>query len=327
MPWEDFTLDKLHVASLREDHLEDAASLVSVRYQALRRQVPILPARYEEVDALLAMLRGLAGEASGVVATRGRRLAGFLLGFVIPEFLGKRTVYSPEWANGALAGESRRVYEEMYALLSATWVADKCFSHVVSLLGNDREGIEGWQWLGFGMAAVDGVRELKPVEGGAEEVEIRQASLNDIGEATRLGEALEKHLAAAPTFWVHPHQDYAEWLEDPRHALWLACEDGEVIAFMGLEGGHSEGCEIVQDEKTVSISSAFTKEDARGRGVATALLNRCLAWGQSEGYERCAVDFEAMNRLAARYWMKWFEPVCYSLMRCIDERVGRSYPP
>jgi len=78
--------------------------------------------------------------------------------------MGKRTAYSPEWANGAGLDESRRVYEEMYRHLSARWVADGCFLHAVTLLGHDRQGIEGWHWLGFGLVAVDGVRELTPVE-------------------------------------------------------------------------------------------------------------------------------------------------------------------
>jgi hypothetical protein len=30
-----------------------------------------------------------------------------------------------------------------------------------------------------------------------------------------------------------------------------------------------------------------------------------------------------MNRLAVRFWMRWFEPVCYSLQRTIpDQTVG-----
>lgn len=315
----------LQIASLREDHLEDAAALVSVRYKTLRERVPALPSRYEGVGTILPMLHGLTGETGGVVAIRGSRLVGFLLGFVIPMFLGKRSMYSPEWANGAELGESRRVYEEMYAHLLAHWVADGCFTHLVSMLGHDREGIEGWQWLGFGLAAVDGVHELKPVEGTAAEVEVRRARVEDVEEAAVFGEALDRHLATAPTFWMHEPQDYEEWLREPANALWLAYGGGEAVGCMGLEPGHAGGCEIVQDEKTVSIVSAFTREGARGRGIATALLNRSLEWAQVEGYERCAVDFEPMNVLAARFWMRWFEPVCYSLMRCIDERIERAH--
>jgi len=313
------------IASLREEHLEDAAALVSVRYKALREHVPLLPSRYEDVETILPMLRDLTGQAAGVVAIRGRRLAGFLVGFVIPMFLGKRSVYSPEWANGAELGDSRRVYEEMYGHLSAHWVANGCFTHLVSMLGHDRESIEGWQWLGFGLAAVDGVRELKSVKGAAAEVEVRRASVEDIEEAMAFDEALNQHMAAAPTFWMHEPQDYEEWFREPVNALWLAYEGGEAVGCMGVGPANPEACAIIQDEKTASIVSAFTKERARGKGIGTLLLNRSLKWAQEEGYERCAVDFEPMNILAARFWLRYFEPVCYSLMRCIDERIGQAH--
>jgi len=312
----------LQITSLQQEHLEDAAALVSARYKTLRERMPLLPPRYEDAGTILSLLRSLTGEAAGVVALRGSRLVGFLSGFVLSSFLGKRSVYSPEWANGAELGESRRVYEEMYARLSARWVADGCFLHAVTMLKHDRAGIEGWQWLGFGLAAVDGVRELKPVQGAAVEVEVRQARVEDVAEVAALGEALERHLAAAPTFWPHEPQDYEAWLRDPAHTLWLAYEGGEAVGCLGLEPGHTGGCDVVQDEQTITVASAFTQEEARGRGIATALLNRALEWAQAAGYVRCATDFEAMNVVAARFWMRWFEPVCYSLIRWIDERVG-----
>ena len=86
----------LEIAPLQDDHLEDAAALVTARYWALRERVPPLPSRYEDVSSILPSLRDLAGQAPGVAAMREGRLAGFLLGMVLPEFRGKRGVYSPE---------------------------------------------------------------------------------------------------------------------------------------------------------------------------------------------------------------------------------------
>ncbi len=77
---------------------------------------------------------------------------------------------------------------------------------------------------------------------------------------------------------------------------------------------------LIYDEKTTSISGAFTREKARGGGIATALLNRSLEWAHAAGYERCAVDFEPMNPLATRFWLRHFEPVCYTLIRHVDKR-------
>ena len=314
----------LEIASMREDHLEDAALLVTERYKALRAKVPLMPSRYEARDTILAMLQGLAGSSSGVVAMQGKRIVGFLMGFPLADLVGKRCAYSPEWANGAALEDSRRVYEEMYTHLAPRWVADGCFCHAVSMLGNDREGIEGWQWMGFGMVAIDGVREARPVRGMGPMAEVRQATLGDAREVRDLFRGLARHLAAAPTFWIHEMDDPEEWLAKPGRVLWLAFQEGEAVGCLGMEIGHEGGCEVLQDEETASIEPAFTKEGKRGHGIGAALLNQALQQAEAEGYARCAVDFESMNTLAARFWTRWFEPVCYSLLRVVDERVGEE---
>ena len=324
----------IEIEPFRETHLQDAAELFCARYRALRKAVPFLPDRYNTADAILPMLCDLSQGAPGVVAMDGRKLAGYLIGFVIPEFQGLRSVFSPEWANAARLEGSRRLYQEMYGCLSANWVADKCFTHLVSLLENDPQGRDAWHWLGFGMAAVDGLRDLQPVQAVSAGFELLRATLADVRQATSFDEALARHLAAPPIFWPHENREYAEWLSNSANALWLAYPAGspdrtgkvhageEVAGCMALEPGYQGGCQVVQDEQTISITGAFTQEGTRGNGVATALLNRSLEWARAEGYERCAVDFEPMNSLAARFWPKYFRTVCYSLMRRVDERIG-----
>ena len=314
----------LEIVPLRDKHLEDAAALVTASYRALRGHASSLPSRYENVSSILPRLRDLAGQAPGVVAMRDGRLVGFLLGRVLAEFRGKRSVYSPEWANAARAEDSREIYREMYAHLSAPWVGDGCFTHVVTLLAHDRQAIDAWHWLGFGLAAVDAIRDLIPVQGAMADVEICRAGLEDIEEAVMLDQALHRHLAAAPIFLIDEHgsEFYAQWLADSGNALWLAYRGGQAVACMGLEPASPEACYIIRDEKTISITSAFTRESERNKGLGAALLNHSLAWARSVGYERCAVDFEPQNIPAARFWLRRFQPVCYSLIRHVDERVA-----
>jgi GNAT superfamily N-acetyltransferase len=317
----------MNLAVLRPQYLEAAAGLVSARYAALRSQVACLPVRYEGAATIACML-GELDEAVGVAAFEANRLVGFMTGFVLPDFLGKRSFYSPEWANGAAPGDSRQIYEEMYRYASARWVADGCGLHAATLMVNDREGIEAWQWLGFGLAAVDGVRDLGPVQGGSAELELRQAGQQDADEVTALDEALGQHMAAPPVFWLHDAKDRTAWLQQPDHTAWLAYEGGEAVGCLGLELARAGGCQIVQDEKTAGITIAYVREEDRGRGVMTALLSRALAWLRANGYERCAADWEPMNPVANRYWPKRFDRVCYSLLRWIDERiVARSAGP
>ncbi len=318
----------LEILPLEEKHINDAAALTCARYLMLRKQVPLLPARYEEVSTVLPMLGDLVGQAPGVVAVRSSRLVGFLSGFVLPSFMGKRSVYSPEWANAAEIQDSRRIYEEMYAHLSARWVDDGCFTHLVGLLADDREGLEGWHWLGFGLIAADGIRDLQPVTGPTLGADIRQAGPEDVEQVSALIAALRRHLAAAPSFFPHSEEEVRhdeEWLGSPANAMWLACRGMEVVACMGQGPANPDACTIILDEGTTSIVSAFTIESARGSGIATALLNRCLDWARTQGYERCAVDWEPMNILASRFWLKHFQPVSYALVRYVDERVAPGH--
>jgi GNAT superfamily N-acetyltransferase len=209
--------------------------------------------------------------------------------------------------------------------MSARWVADRTFDHFVTLLAHDRDGVGAWQWLGFGYVVVDALRDLAPAGDAAADVEIRRAMLDDFGDGLALWIGLHGHLAAAPVFLVDGLKPAPEWfrawLGDPVNALWLAYRHGEAIAALGLGPATDNACTIIRDEKTTSIVNAFTCEEARGGGVATALLDRALTWARSEGYGRCAVDFEAMNIPAARFWLRHFRPVCYSLGRHVNEHI------
>jgi GNAT superfamily N-acetyltransferase len=320
---------KLKVVPLESEHLEDAAALAIHRYRMLRQLVPLLPLRYEDMNTIVAMLSGVVEQAPAVVALCDDRVVGFLTGSLIPVFRGRRAVFSPEWANGAALDDSRRVYEEMYARLSASWVRNGCFTHLISLLPHDRDGMQAWHWLGFGMIATDGLRGLEPVQGQGADVRIRRAGTPDVQEVALLDEALDRYMASAPTFLPfverHNRKYYDNSVANPANALWLAYRDKEAVAFMAAGPASSDACTIIRDEKTTSVTSAYTKEPLRGKGIATSLLNQSLMWARSEGYERCAVDFEPMNPLATRFWMRHFQPVSYTLVRQIDERVASEH--
>jgi hypothetical protein len=48
---------------------------------------------------------------------------------------------------------------------------------------------------------------------------------------------------------------------------------------------------------------------------------RVIGWVWEHGHERCAVDFEPMNVLGARFWLRHFQPFCYSMQRVVDDRL------
>jgi len=131
-------------------------------------------------------------------------------------------------------------------------------------------------------------------------------------------------MKGTPVFLLTEKRDrgyYEEWLRNPDKVIWLAYWKEEPVAFMRLGPADNDVCKIIVDEKTTSIYAAFTKEKARMEGIATALLDHALKSAQASGYERCAVPFEPMNLLGTRFWLKHFKPVCFSVLRHIDDRV------
>jgi GNAT superfamily N-acetyltransferase len=315
----------LTITSLKEDHLEDAAALVTTRYKALRKQILDLPNRYTEEATLLPHLREImSASRTGVAALRGDRLVGFLTGWQMPSFRGIRSTYSPEWANAADLEDSPRIYEEMYSHLAQIWVEDQYVAHYISLFPNDTGALQAWNWLGFGLMAVDGLRSLEVIPANDVDVHIRRAGLGDLELVMNLQESLWQYMKESPVLLLTPlraRDYYEEWLNNPDKVVWLAYQNGEPVAFMRLGPADEEVCLIIQDEKTTSIYAAFTEAKARREGVATALLNHALAHAKAAGYVRCAVSYEPMNVLGSRFWLKHFNSVCLSAVRHIDERI------
>ncbi len=315
----------LTLLELSDHHLSDAAALVAARCRALQAVIPETPARYTEPETILPLLTNLAQRAPGLVALRNGQLVGFLLGMVLPAFRGKRSIYSPEWANGALLAEADTINQALYARLSARWVADGCVLHALTVLAHDVRGLDGWYRQGFGLNGVDAVRGLEPVAGEQAPVTVRQATSADLALVAAHGLALQRHLASAPIFKAltepESEAEYAQWLEQPTHVMWLAFDAADrPVGSLGLVPANPDACTLMQDPGTISVMHAYTEPAVRGQGIAAALLDRAIADGRARGYMRCSVDFESQNIPAAAFWRRHFQPVCYSVIRNVDER-------
>jgi len=308
---------------LEREQVEAAAELHAATYRALRRQQPVLPPRYENPDTVMPPLRRMVEKHPGVAAFREGRLVGYLAAGVIPEWQGCRTAFAPFWAH-AVADESRgRTMEDLYAALSGLWAADGCTIHLLSVPASDQPVIDALFRLGHGIAVIDAMRFLVPLDGMVSGFTFRRAGLEDKEAWRDLRRGLVEHMAGPPVF-MHipadkPEEYYDRWLGDPGHAVWLACCEADPVAYMQLCRTDEEV--IVNDERTASIEGAFTQPGLRGKGIGTALLNRCLEWAEEQGFERCAVDFEGAHVLGRRFWLRHFEPVLYALARRIDPRA------
>ena len=244
--------------SLKEEHLADAACLVSERYRRLREQVPDLPQRYSDVSSLVPLLQDILQPGiPGVAAIQGDCLVGCLTAWQMPPFRGMRSIYSPEWVNAAVLEDSACIYEAMYRRSSGDWLAGKYSAHYLSLFPNDLQGLQQWHWFGFGMFAVDALRPVSAIPARDTGVIIRRTGLQDIEAVMALQDALWEYLKNPPIFILSDRYDrdyYEEWLQNPEKVVWLACSPDEALACTRVGSAAEDVCTIIVDEGTTSVA-------------------------------------------------------------------------
>jgi GNAT superfamily N-acetyltransferase len=316
----------IEIVDFDQTLIESAASLVSRRYRDLLSMVPVLPAVYAETSVLSGLLAEIARTGAGAAAIRNGELVGFIAAWSLPSILGRPGAYSPEWANATSGADGRRVMEALYTVLAPRWRKLGCHSHWISLMADDTAGLDWWDWLGFGMVAVDAVRGREPLAQSRHPARVRMAGSEDLEAVIRLDESLVRHLSGPPTYLRddgHPsREDYRGWLAGEDVAVWIAEEVDDPIAFLTIGPAVQGACTIIRDEGTASIISAFTEETRRGSGVASTLLTRAISWARDRGYVRIAVDFEPMNPWARRFWLHYFKPVVFTVVRHLEALEG-----
>ena len=314
----------IQTTSLNASHLEDAASLVCQRYRHLRQELPILPERYETSQEILPRLADLLNEFEGVAMLDGSHLAGFMIGLTIEELMGRRCAYLTEYTWATREEDALRILTGMYAALAPGWVADGCACHAVSCLANDLTARDTWFWLGFGLLNVDCVRDLQPLAGASPDIHVRQVRAEDRHILQAFEQDLSEYMSEAPQYFPHDVVDHTSRMAETGFEAWLAYIDEQPSGCLVLVPGELAETLLLRDPATTYLTSAYTVPEARAKGITTTLMNEAFAWARQAGYQRCAVDFETANPPAARFWMKHFQPVVYSLLRVLDPRIVAS---
>ena len=313
---------QLHILAFCDQHVEDAARLFCSRYESQRRLVPSLPEKHQNPELLTPRLQELSAQNRGVVAIQGGRLVGFILAQVLPSFRGHRTAYSPEWANAAGSNQQRDVHREMYARVSAEWVADGCVTHLLTTFASEKHVLDSYFWSGFGLVATDAIRDVSPVPCDTASLEVRLAEREDARDVKQLADELQAYMTRPPVLMRHSSTpssgEVTSQINDAQHPTWLAYRNGTAVASLGLRPASASACHVIHDVGTVSISRAFAQEDVRGSGIGITLLAHSMDWARSNGFTRCAVDFEPENVQGSRFWLGHFDAICQTAIRHID---------
>ncbi len=312
--------------TLEPSHAAAAAALVTAGTRRLRAAVPVLPASWTDDAVVARLIRALAERGNGMALLVDGELAGFQAATLIDGH-GGRWAYTPDVghsAPGARDGGSLdvdRIVDRCYAALAERWVREACVEHVVTVLADDAATLAAFARLGFAPHVVDLVRDLSPVDGAVIPAgfEVRRAYPADAPAILDLHGGLVRHLRASPVFLRIPNAPALELqrrrLADQATATFVAVSDGGAVAFLRIGPSADDVSTIVRDPGTASITSAFTLPGHRGSGIGSALMDAAVGWAREAGYVRCAVDHEAANGEASRFWARHATPVAVSLAR------------
>jgi GNAT superfamily N-acetyltransferase len=320
----------MEIVPFQVSYLPEAAALFAGDFRRLRAQVGALPDGMADAAQVAIRLEALA-DRSWAAVERGE-LVGYLGAFVIDHFrdTARKGAYCPEWGHAAAEAaptQTRAVYRALYRAAASQWAALGCDVHAITLLAHDRIAETVWFWQGFGMVVVDAIRPITPLMGNTvlNGLAIRQATPDDADRLAALDAAHCAHYTRSPIFMapreVRDAAEFRAFLREPDNSVWLALDGGDAVGFMQFEG-HSDGAaDIVSADSTIAITGAYIDPLYRGRGAGKALLDAALREYAGRGFTRCAVDFESFNPEAAVFWMKYFTPVCLSVMR-VPETAG-----
>jgi ribosomal protein S18 acetylase RimI-like enzyme len=303
-------MPKLEIRPFSDEHLDDAARLLSGRHQRHRAAEPLLPERFEDPAAALAELEAAwrQDETSGCFGIRNGAAVGYLIGE--PR---DTEVWGPNiWVSyaGHAVNDAEDV-RDLYAFAAERWFGDGRVRHYVLVPASDAALIDAWFRVGFGQQQADGLREVSAgKEANADGLEIRTPTKEDIDPLIEVDLALPRHQRASPVFSSRPlpteeesRQEWAKTLAGDDERVLIACRDGKPIGCFSLvDGERSDLGGVAWPSRLCYLGFAATLPDMRGSGAGVALMDASLAWAAESGYTSMGTDWRVTNLLASRFW-------------------------
>ena len=305
-------------------HIEQAVNIAMQNYKEERGYVPVLPQINTAPD-----LTTYAENNMSVAAFEGDIMLGFLCGtspfdnaFGINNIKG---IFSPMGANGAVGEDKTKIYARLYQAAAEKWVQAGATSHAICLYAHDKEAQEQFFRYGFGLRCVDAIRDMSmincpPCDAVYEFIELEQ---NEYSSVFHLHTMLNRHQLTSPYFLYREPDKYAESFIRgclrTSSKIFAVKHKNEICAYLRI---YVSGETFVANcPGYIHIKSAYCLPEHRGKGVYQNLINFAISTLKNEGYARLGVDFESFNPTAYGFWLKYFTPYAYSVVRRIDEKV------
>jgi ribosomal protein S18 acetylase RimI-like enzyme len=326
---------KTKILPFDSEMIPDAGKLLAQRHRRDRLSLPLLPSRFEDPQVAAKAIEILWKEKLriGYAAFCNGRMTAYLIGKTDTNPWGRSGyVYLPGYA--VEEGENPRILQDLYSLLGETWVKKGCFQHYLYISAGDPSVINALFDVGFGKERVDALLDLRslsiPEQSEPSGVTIRRAGTGDNERLGSFSNIIFRALSKAPYWhptvpedWDDLHEGWSELADEKEWTIWLAQENEQALSMIGFRPEEEEDTHLLASPRTIYLSVAATKPEARGRGLNTYLTWYGLNQAQKDGYEICYTNWISPNFLASRFWPRFgFQDAAYRLSKKVNPMLA-----
>lgn len=314
----------IEIEKLNEKYLEQLIEIAIDSYKSEIKSIYYLPLEDSFKTEIERYLKDLVNTGTGVVAIENNEIIGFLAGYKIEEFWGDcKGIYSPDFGHGVKDKNKEKIYQILYENAAKKWVEDNYTHHALTIYAHQKNIINTFFWLGFGLRCIDAIRQVNSLENINLNIRINKMKRSNISKLSEVQGKLHNYFSKSPIFMPVEEQDPEEylnnWVKGNNRHIWAASYDNQIVGFMKIE---PEGERIItKNKKMMNITGAYVKKEYRHLKIGVTLLNEVQNWLFEDGYSLCGVDYESFNISGSNFWNHFFTPYTHSLVRRIDERV------
>jgi GNAT superfamily N-acetyltransferase len=136
-------------------------------------------------------------------------------------------------------------------------------------------------------------------------------------------------LPVTPESAIAWKERWASRADDEAWMVWMALEDEKAVGTAAFLFEHPTPLEqdaelqMLASASTLTLATAVTRPEGRGRGIANILTWRGLEQARGMGFDVCLVNWIGPNLLASRYWPRFgFQPAAYRLSKQVHPQIA-----